>query len=147
MSLLGNGHRLTRNSYIQDSLSHRNSRKKLVWTIWKTGLGSNVVRWQRGTQSHTAAAIGTSGATSEQPKGNHQKNKPRKEGQLIPGGAKIQSLIEWYGNDQANKDKGRGQKRNAKAVAEEEGGRGIATRIQQPPRKRGNSGNPAFKLG
>ena len=59
----------------------------------------------------------------------------------------MQSLTKWYGNDQANKDKGRGQKRNAKPVAEEEDGKGIATHIKQLPRKREKSGNPAFKLG
>ena len=58
----------------------------------------------------------------------------------------MQSLIKWYGNDHANKDKGRDQKRNAKSVAKQEGGKGIATRIKQPPRKRGNSGKLVFKL-
>ena len=146
-SLLRNGHRLRRNSYVQESLYHRNLRKKLVWTIWKAGLGNNVVHWQQETQRHIAEATGTGGATRTQLKGSHQKKKRRKEGLLIPGGDKMQSLIEWYGNDQANKDKGRGQKRNAKSVAEEEGGKGIATCIKQPLRKRGNSVNPAFKLG
>ena len=56
----------------------------------------------------------------------------------------MQSLITWYGSEQANKNKGKGQNRNAKSVAKEEGGKGIATRIEQPPRKRRNSGNPAF---
>ena len=59
----------------------------------------------------------------------------------------MQSLVKWYGSEQANEDKGRGQKRNAKSVAEEEGGKGITTCIKQPPRKREKSGNPAFKLG
>jgi len=49
MSLLQNGHRLRSDSYFQNTLYHRNSRKKLVWTIWKTGLGSNVIHWQPGT--------------------------------------------------------------------------------------------------
>ena len=59
----------------------------------------------------------------------------------------MRSLIKWYGNEQANKDNGRGQKRNARSVAKEEGGKGVATRIEQPPRKREKNGNPAFKLG
>ena len=147
MSLLRNGHRLRRNSYVQEPLYHRNLRKKLVWTIWKTGLGTNIVRWQPGAQRHIAAVMGTRGATSKRPKGSHQNGKRRKEGRLIPGGAKMQNLIEWYGNDQSNKDKGRGQKRNDKSVAEEEGGKGIAPHIEQLPRNRGNSRNPAFKLG
>ena len=45
-----------------------------------------------------------------------------------------------------NKDNWGGQKRNAKSVAKEEGRKGIATRIEQPPRKREKSGNSAFKL-
>ena len=93
------------------------------------------------------AATGTKGATNKQPKGSHQKKKCWKEGRLIPGGAKMQSLIKWYGSKQADKDKGRGQKWNAKSVAEEEGGKGLATCIKQPPRKREKSGNPALKLG
>ena len=59
----------------------------------------------------------------------------------------MQSLIKWYGNEQANKDNGRGQKRNARSVAEEEGRKGAAAYIEQPPRKREKNGNPAFKLG
>ena len=129
----------------QDSL-YRNSHKKLVWTIWKTGLGRNVIRWQPGTQRHAAASTSTRGATSERPKQSNQKKKRRKGGQLIPGRATMQRLIRWYWNDQANKDKGKGQKRNDKSVAEEGGGKRIATRIDQPPRKRGESGNTAFKL-
>ena len=42
----------------------------------------------------------------------------------------MRSLIKWYGNEQANKDNGRGQKRNARSVAEEEGGKGVAARIE-----------------
>ena len=59
----------------------------------------------------------------------------------------MQSLVKWYRNVQANEDQGKGQKRDAKLEAEEEGGKGIATRIEQPPRKRGKSGNLALKLG
>ena len=36
----------------------------------------------------------------------------------------MQSLIIWYGSEQTDKDKRRGQKRNARSVAEEEGGVG-----------------------
>ena len=137
MSLLRNGHRLRRNSYVQESLYCRNSRKKLAWAIWKSGLGSNVTRWQPGTHQHTTAATDTGGTTNKQPKGIQQWEKRWKEGKLIPGGSQMQSLIKWYGNDQADKDKGRGQKRNAKSEAKEEGGKGIATCRKQPPRKRG----------
>ena len=59
----------------------------------------------------------------------------------------MQSLIKWYGNEQANMDNGRGQKWNARSVAKEEDGRGVAVRIEKPPRKREKNGNPAFKLG
>ena len=58
----------------------------------------------------------------------------------------MQSLIKWYGNAQANKDQNKGQKREAKLEAEEEGGKGIATCIEQPPRKRGKRENSALKL-
>ena len=66
-----------------------------------------------------------------------EKKKRRKEGRLIPGSAKMQSLIKWYVNEHTNKDNGRGQKRNARSVAEDEGGKKAAARIKQPPRKRG----------
>ena len=59
----------------------------------------------------------------------------------------MQSLVKWYGRKQTDKDKGRSQKRNARSVAEEEGGKGVAARIEQPPRKKEKSGNLAFKLG
>ena len=59
----------------------------------------------------------------------------------------MQSLIKWYVHKQANKDNGRGQKRNARSVAEEEGGKRAAARIEQPPRKREKNGSPGLKLG
>ena len=59
----------------------------------------------------------------------------------------MQSLIKWYENAQANKDQGKGQNMNAKSEAKEEDGKGIATHIEQPPRKRGERGNLASKLG
>ena len=59
----------------------------------------------------------------------------------------MQSPIKWYGSKQADKDTGKGQKRNAKSVAEEEGGRGVATRIKQPHRKREKSGTRPLSLG
>ena len=147
MSLLWNGHRLKRNSYVQESLYHSNSRKKPAWTIWKSCLGSNVVPWQPGTHHHIAAATDTGGATSERPKGTQHRKTHQKEGWLIPGGSQMQILIKCYGNDQANRDKGRGQKQNTKLEAKEEGRKGIATRIDQSPRKRGKGGNSALKLG
>ena len=147
MNLIRNGHRLRKESYVQELLYDRNSRKKLVWTIWMPGLGRNFVRWQPGTQRHTAAATYTRWATKKRPKGTTQKKKRRKEGRLIPEGAKMQSLVKWYGNDQANKDTGRRQKWNAKSVAGEECGKRIATRIEQPPRKRGDRENPDSNLG
>ena len=93
MSLLRNSHRLRSNSYFQNALYHRHSHEKLVWTIWKTGLGSNVIRWQPGTQEQTAATTSKRGATRERPEGSYQKKKRRKEVRLISEGAKIQSLI------------------------------------------------------
>ena len=59
----------------------------------------------------------------------------------------MQSLIKWYGSDQTNKDNGRGKKQNARSVTEEEGGKGVAAHIVQPPREREKNGNLAFKLG
>ena len=147
MSLLRNGHRLRSNSYFQNTLYLRHSREKLAWTIWKTGLGSNTVHWQPGTQGQTTATTMKRGATRERPEGSYQKKKRRKEGRLILGGAKMQSLIKLYGNKQVNKANGRGQKRNVRSVSEEEDGKGVAARIEQPPRKREKNGNPAFKLG
>ena len=88
MGLLRNGHILRSNSYFQNTLYHRHSRKNLAWTIWKTGLGSNAVHWQLGTQGQTAATS-KRGATQERPVGGYQKKKRRKEGRLIPGGAKM----------------------------------------------------------
>ena len=44
MSLLQNGLRLRRNLYVHGSLAHRDLHKKLVWTIWKSGLDSKEVR-------------------------------------------------------------------------------------------------------
>ena len=73
--------------------------------------------------------------------------KRQKECRLIPGGAKRRSLIKWYGNEQSNKDNGRGQKQNARSVAEAEGGKGAAACIEQPPRKREKNRNPGLKLG
>ena len=66
---------------------------------------------------------------------------------MIPVGAKMQSLIKWYVNKQTNKDNGRDQKRNAKSVTEEEGGKGAAARIKQPSIKRRKNGSPRLKLG
>ena len=59
----------------------------------------------------------------------------------------MQHLIKWYVNTQANKDNGRGQRRNARSVAEEVSGKGGAVRIKQSPRKRGKIGSPGLKLG
>ena len=129
MGLLRNGHRLSSNSYFQNTLYHRHLREKLVWTLRKTGLSSSAIRWQSGTQGQTPETTNKRGATRERPKGSYKKKKQRKEGRLIQGGAKIQSLIKWYGSKQANKDNGRSQKRNARSVAEEEGGKGVAARI------------------
>ena len=91
--------------------------KKLAWTIWNTGLGSNALQWQPETQGLTAPPTRKRGAGQERPAEGYQKKKQRKEVWLIPGGARMQSLIEWYVNKQANKDNRRGQKRNARLVA------------------------------
>ena len=49
---------------------------------------------------------------------------------------KLQSLIMWYGNAQADKDLGRGRKQGARSEAEEEGGKGLSNQTKQPPRKK-----------
>ena len=59
----------------------------------------------------------------------------------------MQSLIKWYGNALANKDRGKGQKWDARLEAKEEGGNGIATRVKQPPREGEKRENLAYKLG
>ena len=137
MGLLRNGHILRRDSYFQNMLYQRHSREKLAWTIWKTGQGSDAVQWQPGTQGPTTTPTSKRGAGRETPTRGGRKKKRRKERQFIPGSAKMQSLIKWYVKKQTNKDNGRGQKRNARSVAEEEGGKKAAARIKQPPRKRG----------
>ena len=58
----------------------------------------------------------------------------------------MRSLIKWYGNEQANKDNGRGQKRNARSVAEEKVRKKAAARIKQPPRKRGWTPKPKTRV-
>ena len=55
----------------------------------------------------------------------------------------MQSLIKWYVDEQTHKDNGRGQKRNARSVAEEKGEKKAATHIKQPPRKKGKMGTKA----
>ena len=59
----------------------------------------------------------------------------------------MQCIVKWDGSKQMDKDKGRGQNRNAKSVVKEEGGKQIAASIKQPPKKREKSGNLVFKLG
>ena len=71
----------------------------------------------------------TGSTTKGRPQGLPRKKNHRKEGRLVPGGTKMQSLIMWYGNAQADKDLGKGRKRGARSEAEEEGGRGLANRI------------------
>ena len=146
MSLLRNSHRLRSNFYFQNTLYQRHSREKLAWKIWKTGLGSNAVHWQPVTQGLTALPTSKRGAGRERPAEGYQKKKRWKEGRLIPGRTKMQSLIKWYVNEQANKDNGRGQKQNARSVAEAEGGKGAAACIEQPPRKRRKNEIPAFEI-
>ena len=137
MGLLQNGHILRSDSYFQNTLYQRHAREKLSWTIWKTGQGSDAVQWQPGTQGLTTTPTSKSGAGRETPTGGCRKKKRRKEGRLIPGSARIQSLIKWYVDEQTNKDNGRGQKRKARSVAEEKGRKKAAARIKQLPRKRG----------
>ena len=55
----------------------------------------------------------------------------------------MQSLIKWYVDKQTNMDNGRGQKQNARSVAEEKGGKKAATRIKQPRRKKRKMGTKA----
>ena len=57
----------------------------------------------------------------------------------------MQSLIKWYVNEQAAKNNERGQKRNARSVADEDSGKGAVARIKQPPRKRGRNGSSGLK--
>ena len=54
-----NGLRLRRNSYVQGSLSYRDSRKKIVWTFWKPGLGGKEVPWQPQVWRATTTAMVT----------------------------------------------------------------------------------------
>ena len=114
MGLLRNGHKLRSNSYFQITLYQRHSREKLAWTIWKTGQGSNAVHWKPGTQELTAPPTSKGWAGLGRPGNGYQRKKRRNEGGLIPGGAKMQSLIKWYVNEQTDKDNGRGQQRNAR---------------------------------
>ena len=140
LSLLHDGLRLRRNSYVQGSLSHKNLPKKLAWTIWKSGLGSNGVRWQPRAQRADTPATVTGATTKERSQGLPRKKKCRKEGRPVPRGINMQSFIKWYRNAQVNKDLGRGQKRRIGSENKEEGGRGLTNRIEQPPRKQGKRG-------
>ena len=138
MSLLQNGPRQRKNSYVQGALSHSNSRKKLAWAVWKLSLGSNDTRCQLHAQRAVTPATVTGSTTKGRSQGLPKKKKKcQKEGRLVPGGTKIQILIMWYSNAQADKDLGKGREQRARSEAEEEGGRGLANRIEQPPRKRG----------
>ena len=56
----------------------------------------------------------------------------------------------WYRNAQADKDLGRGRKRNTRLEAKEEGERSLENRIEQPPRKkrkRDKHGQQAWEIG
>ena len=83
------------------------------------------------------SATVTGATAKERTQGLPRKKKRWKEGRLVPGGTKMQILITWYGNAQADKDLGKVRKQGARPEAEEEGGRGLTNRIKQPPRKRG----------
>ena len=102
MGLLRNGHILRSDSYFQNTLYQRHSREKLAWTIWKTGRGSDAVQWQPGSHGQNTAPKSKRGARREIPTGGCRKKKRQKEGRLIPGSAKMQSLIKWYVNEQTN---------------------------------------------
>ena len=82
---------------------------------------SDAVQWQPGSHGQNTAPKRKRGARREIPTGGCWKKKRRKEGRLVPGSAKMQSLIKWYVDEQTHKDNGSGQKRNARSVAEEKG--------------------------
>ena len=146
MGLLRNDHTLRSDSYFQNTFYQRHSREKLVWTIWKSGQGSDVVQWQPESHGQTTAPKSKRGARRETPTGGCRKNKLRKIGRLVPGSAKMQSLIKWYVDKQTHKDNGSGQKRNARSVAEERAEKSSNT-YQATTKEEGENGHQSLKHG
>ena len=141
MGLLRNGHNLSRDSYRQSTLCLRSSRRKLAWTIWKAGLGDEEIRWQPQAQTPATRAQADHDSPNRGAARTHRRKRGRSAGGLAKvGGPRIQSFPRTA--KRRKEDQGRGNKRTAKSVAEEEGERGLMRRYLEPPRKRSRAGTP-----
>ena len=141
MGLLRNGHNLSRDSYKQSTLRLRSARRKLAWTIWKAGLGDEEIRWQPRTRTRPVRVSESQGSPSRRAAQGHHHKRGRSEGRLaIAGGPRIQSF--FRPSKRRKEDQGRGSKRSAQSVAEEERERGLMRRFLEPPRKRARAGVP-----
>ena len=141
MGLLRNGHTLSRDSYKQSTLRLRHARRKLAWTIWKTGLGDDEIRWQPRTRTRLVEApVGQRPHRRGVTQG-HKRKRGRPEGRLTTsGGPRIQAF--FRPPKRRKEDQGRGCKRTAQSEAEEEGERGLMRRYLETPRKRARAGLP-----
>ena len=141
IGLLRNGHTLSRDSYKQSTLRLRYARRKLAWTIWRTGLGDDEIRWQPQTRTRPVEEPAGHSSPRRGATRSHKRKRGQPEGRLTTaGGPRIQAF--FRPTKRRKEDQGRGSKRTAQSVAEEEGERGLMRRYLEPPRKRARAGLP-----
>ena len=147
MGLLRRGARLTRNSYVQETLGRKNSRRKLAWTIWKSGLGDEETRWLPQAPRTAGQTAAEEGQSKRAQRSAQNKKRRKGESRLVPGGARMRSLLVWYERTRKDEDVRKGRKRDAKSEAEEDADTGADRRIQQPRKRRGKHQQKATKAG
>ena len=105
------------------------------------GLGDKEIRWQTRTRTRVISVSESQGTPSRKTAQSHRHKRVRPEGRLAKvGGPRIQSF--FRPPKRGKEDQGRGSKRSAQSVAEEEGERGLMRRFLEPPRKRARAGVP-----
>lgn len=101
--LLRNGMQLARKAYAQGTLTRRESRRRLAMSIWETGIGEELVRWQPRQRTATGMTKGLqrTGTTNAGVRG--RKRKRNRERRIVPGSKRMMTLFELYEKIKANK--------------------------------------------
>ena len=96
----------------------------------ESGLNSKEVRWQLQVRRAATTEIVTGETRTGKPQELSRKKKHQNKGRLVAGGTKMQRLIVWNRNAQADRDLIKVRKREARSEAKKEGERCLANRIK-----------------
>ena len=140
MALLSNGTRLQQDSYSQSIIHGRQTRRRIAYLIWSSGVNHPTTPWSKNlTAPHAPGGHNTTQtrrAAARYPRRLGKKRK-REEHKVVLGGVKVRRKLTWYTyTDRALPRQLLNRKRSTSSIANETAKPPPTTQRQIPARKR-----------